>query len=222
MKDNTQVIAIDGAAATGKSTLAKKLAADIGYIYMDTGLMFRVLTYEAIEREIVTAHTIDQTALLRYLEKSEFSWQADQLAFNDKVYGDEIRTMSVSQEVSRIAALEIIRNFTLDNQRRLAKDKKIVMDGRDIGTVVFPKAAHKFFLQASPQIRAQRRWEELQQKGEKISLDSVLQNVLARDQIDSERVHAPLKQAADAQLIDTSDKSIDSLLAQMKSVIGYF
>lgn len=220
MKDKTQVIAIDGAAATGKSTLAKKLAADLGYIYMDTGLMFRVLTFEAIERDILSNHSIDQTALLRFLAKSKFSWQSDQLAFNNKVYGDEIRTMVVSQEVSRLAALEIVRNFTLDNQRRLAKGKKIVMDGRDIGTVVFPNAAYKFFLQASPQIRARRRWEELQQKGEKITLENVLQNVLTRDQIDSERENAPLKQATDAQLIDTSDKSIDTLLAQLKAVIG--
>lgn len=219
MKDKTKVIAIDGAAATGKSTLAKILATDLGYVYMDTGLMFRALTYEALQRNIIHKDGMDHEALLHFLSDSRFDWKNDQLALNEKVYGDEIRTLEVSEEVSNVAAQEVIRKFTLENQRRLAADKNIIMDGRDIGSVVFPDANHKFFLQATPEVRAERRWQELQQKGEQVTLKSVLENVRLRDKKDSERKHAPLKQAADAILIDTTQKSITDVLDLMKSYI---
>ena len=219
MKDKTKVIAIDGAAATGKSTLAKILATDLGYVYMDTGLMFRSLTYEALQRNIIHEGGMDHEALLHFLSDSRFDWKNDQLALNEQLYGDEIRTLKVSEEVSNVAAQEVIRKFTLENQRRLAADKNIVMDGRDIGSVVFPDANHKFFLQATPEVRAERRWQELQQKGEQITLNSVLENVRLRDKKDSERKHAPLKQAADAILIDTTQKSITDVLDLMKSYI---
>jgi len=219
LKDKTKVIAIDGAAATGKSTLAKILATDLGYVYMDTGLMFRSLTYEALQRNIIHEGGMDHEALLHFLSDSRFDWKNDQLALNEQLYGDEIRTLKVSEEVSNVAAQEVIRKFTLENQRRLAADKNIVMDGRDIGSVVFPDANHKFFLQATPEVRAERRWQELQQKGEQITLNSVLENVRLRDKKDSERKHAPLKQAADAILIDTTQKSITDVLDLMKSYI---
>ena len=219
MKDKTKVIAIDGAAATGKSTLAKILATDLGYVYMDTGLMFRSLTYEALQRNIIHKGGMDHEALLHFLSDSRFDWKNDQLALNEQLYGDEIRTIKVSEKVSNVAAQEVIRKFTLENQRRLAADKNIVMDGRDIGSVVFPDANHKFFLQATPEVRAERRWQELQQKGEQVTLNSVLENVRLRDKKDSERKHAPLKQAADAILIDTTQKSITDVLDLMKSYI---
>ena len=219
MKDKTKVIAIDGAAATGKSTLAKILATDLGYVYMDTGLMFRSLTYEALQRNIIHEGGMDHEALLHFLSDSRFDWKNDQLALNEQLYGDEIRTIKVSEKVSNVAAQEVIRKFTLENQRRLAADKNIVMDGRDIGSVVFPDANHKFFLQATPEVRAERRWQELQQKGEQVTLNSVLENVRLRDKKDSERKHAPLKQAADAILIDTTQKSITDVLDLMKSYI---
>ena len=219
MKDKTKVIAIDGAAATGKSTLAKILATDLGYVYMDTGLMFRALTYEALQRNIIHEGGMDHEALLHFLSDSRFDWKNDQLVLNEQVYGNEIRTLEVSEEVSNVAAQEVIRKFTLENQRRLAADKNIVMDGRDIGSVVFPDANHKFFLQATPEVRAERRWQELQQKGEQVTLNSVLENVRLRDKKDSERKHAPLKQAADAILIDTTQKSIKDVLDLMKSYI---
>ena len=219
MKDKTKVIAIDGAAATGKSTLAKILATDLGYVYMDTGLMFRALTYEALQRNIIHEGGMDHEALFHFLSDSRFDWKNDQLVLNEQLYGDEIRTLKVSEEVSNVAAQEVIRKFTLENQRRLAADKNIVMDGRDIGSVVFPDANHKFFLQATPEVRAERRWQELQQKGEQVTLNSVLENVRLRDKKDSERKHAPLKQAADAILIDTTQKSITDVLDLMKSYI---
>lgn len=219
MKDKTKVIAIDGAAATGKSTLAKILATDLGYVYMDTGLMFRALTYEALQRNIIHKDGMDHEALLHFLSDSRFDWKNDLLVLNEQVYGNEIRTLEVSEEVSNVAAQEVIRKFTLENQRRLAADKNIVMDGRDIGSVVFPDANHKFFLQATPEVRAERRWQELQQKGEQVTLNSVLENVRLRDKKDSERKHAPLKQAADAILIDTTQKSITDVLDLMKSYI---
>ena len=219
MKDKTKVIAIDGAAATGKSTLAKILATDLCYVYMDTGLMFRALTYETLQRNIIHEGGMDHEALLHFLSDSRFDWKNDQLALNEQLYGDEIRTLKVSEEVSNVAAQEVIRKFTLENQRRLAADKNIVMDGRDIGSVVFPDANHKFFLQATPEVRAERRWQELQQKGEQVTLNSVLENVRLRDKKDSERKHAPLKQSADAILIDTTQKSITDVLDLMKSYI---
>lgn len=216
---STQVIAIDGAAATGKSTLAQLLAADLGFIYMDTGLMFRALTYEALQRNMVHSESIQEQALRSFLKDSQFNWLNNQLALNGQVYGDEIRTLAVSQQVSRIAALKVVRDFTLANQRRLSQGNHIVMDGRDIGTVVFPNAQHKFFLEASAEVRAHRRWKELEQKRESTTFDSVLQNVMERDKLDSERAHAPLRKAKDAVCIDTSNKSIATILAEMKSLI---
>ena len=219
MNSQTQVIAIDGYASTGKSTLAKKLAQHLGYLYMDTGWMFRALTYEALQRGLLTEDGLDTKEFESFVENCRFQWQGKELNLNNQAYGDELRSHDVTQQVSFIAALPAVRSCTLKSQQDLAKDKKIIMDGRDIGTVVFPHASVKFFLTAATEVRAQRRWTELQQKGEKVSLDEVHQNVLNRDKRDSNRSVAPLRQASDAVVIDTSNLTLDEVFEKMISHI---
>ena len=214
---NTRVIAIDGYAATGKSTLAKKLASELNYRYMDTGAMFRVLTYQAMTQGFLKEDRLDNTAFEAFLSKSHFYWEGSTLGFNKQVLGNEIRTYEVSTNVSKIAALPYVRKFALKSQRDLAQGHSIVMDGRDIGTVVFPEAEHKFFLDASPEVRAQRRWEEMQQQGSTVSLEAILENVRARDKEDSERAIAPLRKADDALLIDTSNQNIEEVFQTLLS-----
>ena len=214
---NTRVIAIDGYAATGKSTLAKKLASELNYRYMDTGSMFRVLTYQAMTQGFLKEDRLDNTAFEAFLSKSHFYWEGSTLGFNQQVLRNEIRTYKVSTNVSKIAALPYVRKFALKSQRDLAQGHSIVMDGRDIGTVVFPEAKHKFFLDASPEVRAQRRWEEMQQQGSTVSLEAILENVRARDKEDSERAIAPLRKADDALLIDTSNQNIEEVFQTLLS-----
>lgn len=214
---NTRVIAIDGYAATGKSTLAKKLASELNYRYMDTGSMFRMLTYQAMTQGFLKEDRLDNTAFEAFLSKSHFYWEGSTLGFNQQVLRNEIRTYKVSTNVSKIAALPYVRKFALKSQRDLAQGHSIVMDGRDIGTVVFPEAKHKFFLDASPEVRAQRRWEEMQQQGSTVSLEAILENIRARDKEDSERAIAPLRKADDALLIDTSNQNIEEVFQTLLS-----
>ena len=214
---NTRVIAIDGYAATGKSTLAKKLASELNYRYMDTGSMFRVLTYQAMTQGFLKEDRLDNTAFEAFLSKSHFYWEGSTLGFNQQVLRNEIRTYEVSTNVSKIAAFPYVRKFALKSQRDLAQGHSIVMDGRDIGTVVFPEATHKFFLDASPEVRAQRRWEEMQQQGSTVSLEAILENIRARDKEDSERAIAPLRKADDALLIDTSNQNIEEVFQTLLS-----
>ena len=214
---NIRVIAIDGYAATGKSTLAKKLASELNYRYMDTGSMFRVLTYQAMTQGFLKDDRLDNTAFEAFLSKSHFYWEGSTLGFNQQVLRNEIRTYEVSTNVSKIAAFPYVRKFALKSQRDLAQGHSIVMDGRDIGTVVFPEAKHKFFLDASPEVRAQRRWEEMQQQGSTVSLEAILENIRARDKEDSERAIAPLRKADDALLIDTSNQNIEEVFQTLLS-----
>jgi cytidylate kinase len=214
---NIRVIAIDGYAATGKSTLAKKLASELNYRYMDTGSMFRVLTYQAMTQGFLKDDRLDNTAFEAFLSKNHFYWEGSTLGFNQQVLRNEIRTYEVSTNVSKIAALPYVRKFALKSQRDLAQGHSIVMDGRDIGTVVFPEAKHKFFLDASPEVRAQRRWEEMQQQGSTVSLEAILENIRARDKEDSERAIAPLRKADDALLIDTSNQNIEEVFQTLLS-----
>ena len=213
----TRIIAIDGYAATGKSTLAKKLAAALNFRYMDTGAMFRILTYQAMVQGFLKEDRLNDTAFEAFLSKSHFYWEGSELGFNKQVLGNKIRTYEVSTNVSKIAALPYVRKFTLKSQRDLAQGYSIVMDGRDIGTVVFPEAQHKFFLDASPEVRAQRRWKEMQQQGSTISLEAVLENVRTRDKEDSSRTIAPLRKADDALLIDTSNQNIEEVFQILMS-----
>ncbi len=207
----TQVIAIDGYAATGKSTIAKRLASHLGYRYMDTGAMFRCLTYHALQKGFLSDSGIKNTTFAAFLDESSFQWSGEHLNFNNSPLGDEIRSHEVSDNVSRIAALPYIRTFTLTAQRNLANGQKIVMDGRDIGTVVFPNARHKFFLTASAEVRAQRRFLEMREKGSDVGYEAVLKNVKKRDFQDSNRAIAPLVKSEDAVEVDTSNLTIEAV-----------
>lgn len=212
---NENVIAIDGHASTGKSTLAKRLAKKLNCLYMDTGYMFRVLAYLGLKKGFITENSIDETALMDAIKALRFSWLAHkngmQMAFDGTVFGDEIRGAEVSSQVSKIAALERVRTFLLAQQRLLAQDQKVIMDGRDIGTVVFPEAQFKFFMTAAAEIRAERRHQELLSKGIASDFNTVLANIIARDEQDTNRKIAPLKKAEDAIEINTGNLSVEEV-----------
>jgi len=216
------IIAIDGFAATGKSTVAKKIAAALGYIYIDTGAMYRAVTYFGQKQS--TEESIDILQLIEALPQIKIHFEntaQGQLTFlNDENISTEIRESKVNNAVSDVASLEEVRNFLISQQRSLGKNKGIVMDGRDIGTVVFPEAECKFFLRASPEIRAQRRHKEQLEAGNLESYEAVLSNVKARDHQDSTRKINPLRKADSALEIDVSSLSIEEVYQSMSKQIS--
>lgn len=221
----TTVIAIDGYASTGKSTLSKRLATHLGFTYVDTGYMFRVISFLVLQKNWLNEKGIDQTSLTHALPQLQFSWQSQPtgeklMAVNGKVYGEELRSAEVSNLVSKVAAIPAVRTHLLNQQRELSKATSVVMDGRDIGTVVFPNAQHKFFLNATPAIRAQRRFEEMQAKGIPGTYEEVLANVIERDRLDSSRSIAPLKKAKDAIEIDTSSLDVEEVFTFLCHNLG--
>ncbi len=212
---NKNVIAIDGYASTGKSTLAKRLAKRLDCLYMDTGYMFRVLAYLGLKKGLISTEGIDEKALLDTVASARFSWvkttEGMQMAFDGSVFGDEIRGTEVSNQVSKVATLKGVRAYLLTQQRLLAQNQSVIMDGRDIGTVVFPDAHFKFFMTAAAEIRAKRRHLELQSKGMDSDYTAVLQNVIARDELDTQREIAPLRKAKDAVEINTGELSVEEV-----------
>ena len=216
---NTRVIAIDGYAATGKSTLAKKLASELNYRYMDTGSMFRVLTYQAMTHGFLKEDRLDNTAFEAFLSKRHFYWVGSTLGFNQQVLRNEIRTYKVSTNVSKIAALPYVRKFALKSQRDLAQGHSIVMDGRDIGSVVFPNAELKLFLNASAEVRARRRHSEYIKQNINVDYSEVLNNLQSRDLDDSNRQDSPLIVANDAIEIDNSSMTIDAQLILVQNIL---
>jgi len=220
------IIAIDGFAATGKSTVAKKIANSLGYVYIDTGAMYRSVTYFGQKQNdgegIDVMQLVDSLSQLKiHFENSE---QGQQTFLNDENVTVKIRESKVNNAVSDIASVKEIRDFLVTQQRQMGKDKGIVMDGRDIGTVVFPEAESKFFLTASPEIRAKRRHKEQLEAGNLEPYEAVLENVKARDHQDSTRLINPLRKAESAVEIEVSNLSIDEVYEQMmnqiKGVIG--
>lgn len=207
-------IAIDGFSSCGKSTMAKDLAKEIGYIYIDSGAMYRAVTLYALEQGIISNGQIDGQRLQAELEQIRISFRLNPATGRPDTYlnGEnvegKIRGMEVSQQVSPIAALPFVREAMVRQQQEMGKAKGIVMDGRDIGTTVFPDAELKIFVTASPEIRAQRRFDELKAKGEEARLDEILENVKQRDYIDQHRATSPLRKADDALLLDNSDMTI--------------
>lgn len=203
-------IAIDGFSSTGKSTLAKQLAKNLGYIYVDTGAMYRAIALFAMQNNFISKDTLDKVSLINSLPniKLQFHFNAElgfaEMYLNEVNVEKEIRTIEVSGFVSRIAEVSEVRSKLVEQQQEMGKDKGIVMDGRDIGTVVFPEAELKIFMTSSPETRAKRRFEELQAKGDSVSYDEVLQNVQERDYIDTHRADSPLVKAEDAVEIDNS------------------
>jgi len=214
---STKIIAIDGFASTGKSTLSKRLAQHLGFTYMDTGYMFRVVTLQVLKNKWLEAGVLNDAALASFLPELNFHWVEQDclkaLGANGVVYGEEIRTQEVSALVSQVAANAAVRQHLLEQQRSLAKSANVVMDGRDIGTVVFPQADLKFYLIAQAEIRAQRRFDEMQAKGLTADFDAILANVVERDHLDSTREIAPLKKADDAIEIDTSHYTVEEVFA---------
>lgn len=209
------VIAIDGFSSCGKSTMAKDLAREVGYIYVDTGAMYRAVTLFAMRNDVFDAEgNIDETRLRALLPDVKLTFQLNnetklpEVCLNGENVERYIRTLEVSQHVSPIAALPFVREKLVEQQQAMGNEKGIVMDGRDIGTVVFPNAELKIFVTASAEIRAQRRFKELETKGMPADFDEILQNVEQRDYIDTHRETSPLRQADDALVLDNSHLTI--------------
>lgn len=208
------IIAIDGHSSSGKSTMAKDLAREIGYIYIDTGAMYRAVTLYCLRKGYIQGDKIQEEALKADLDKVDISFRYNaetgrpDTYLNGEKVEKEIRSMEVADKVSPVAALGFVRRAMVAKQQEMGKAKGIVMDGRDIGTVVFPNAELKVFVTASPEVRARRRLEELQAKGEQTTYEEVLANVKKRDYIDSTREESPLRQAPDALVLDNSNMTI--------------
>ena len=207
---NNITIAIDGFSSTGKSTLAKQLAKHLGYVYVDTGAMYRAVTYFAMQNHLVGEDFLDKEGLIQKLTEIKLHFQFNpELGFAEMYLNNvnvemQIRTIEVSRLVSKIAEISEVRSKLVEQQQEMGKNKGIVMDGRDIGTVVFPEAELKLFMTASAHTRAKRRFDELVDKGQNVSYDEVLQNVEERDYIDTHREDSPLVKAQDAIEIDNS------------------
>jgi cytidylate kinase len=208
--DKKITIAIDGFSSTGKSTLAKQLANHLGYVYVDTGAMYRAVTFFAMQNGYINIDSFDKEILINSLPsiKLQFKFNADlgfaEMYLNEVNVETEIRTIEVSNFVSKVAEVSEVRAKLVEQQKEMGKDKAIVMDGRDIGTVVFPYAELKIFMTASATTRAQRRYDELIKKGDTVTYDEVLANVEKRDYIDTHRKDSPLVMADDAIEIDNS------------------
>jgi cytidylate kinase len=218
MPDKEIIVAIDGHSSCGKSTMAKQLAQKLGYIYIDSGAMYRVVTLVALRKGFIVDGKPDIQKVISELKNINISFKWDEVLgknttfLNGENVEDEIRQLEVSQNVSPISTIAEVRAEMVKQQRKNGKNKGIVMDGRDIGTVVFPDAELKIFMTASPEIRAQRRFLELTEKGEKVDFDEILKNVESRDKIDSTRAISPLKKAGDAIVLDNSNLSRDDQL----------
>lgn len=220
------IIAIDGHASCGKSTLAKKIANFLNYTYIDTGAMYRAVTLYAIENNFVQNNELDKQALVDVLNDINIEFFHNQKTgenttiLNGKNVEEEIRTMRVSEFASPVATIAEVRTKLVDLQQKMGDRKRISMDGRDIGTVVFPNADLKIFLTASSKIRALRRHNELTEKGHIVNYDDILDNVISRDNIDSTRKESPLKQADDAILIDNSNLNAEETFAVVVAIIA--
>lgn len=218
MKDHKIIIAIDGHSSCGKSTIAKAVAVRFGYIFIDSGAMYRAVTLYALRNHLVIDGVVKQKELIQALPliKIEFRYNTEMQKSDTYLNGEnvenEIRQLPVSQNVSPVATIAEVRAAMVRQQQEMGKDKGIVMDGRDIGTVVFPEAELKLFVTASAEIRAARRFKELEAKGESVSYDEILQNVQERDFIDSTRENSPLKKAEDAIVLDNSTMTRDEQL----------
>jgi len=209
------IIAIDGHSSCGKSTMAKDLAKKIGYRYIDTGAMYRAITLYCLQNGLFRGEMIDTEGLKKAITNIKIDFQFNpetgksDTCLNGQNVEKEIRTMEVADKVSIVSTIGFVRHAMVVQQQEMGKEKGIVMDGRDIGTVVFPNAELKIFVTARPEIRAQRRLDELNAKGETVSFEEVLKNVEKRDLIDSTRAESPLKQADNALVLDNSDITIE-------------
>ena len=218
------IIAIDGYSSTGKSSFAKLVANAFSFLYLDSGALYRAVTLFALRNHFIAGDgTIDTKLLKEHLNEAAISFKntpnGSQTFLGEKCIEQEIRTLEISGLVSPIATLPIVRDFVDEKLREFGKAKRIVMDGRDIGTTVFPNAEIKIFMTADPKIRAQRRFDELKQKGENPVFEKVIKNLLERDYIDSHREASPLVQAQDAFVLDNSHLNMNEELAWLQGII---
>ena len=214
-------IAIDGPAGAGKSTIAKRLAAELGYHYVDTGAIYRTVAYFM---DLLGVSPKDVDGVERYIDELTIEIEYDEdgkqhMIMNGMDVTDDIRTQDISQTASLVSAHAVVREVLLDMQRDIAKAHNVIMDGRDIGTVVLPKATVKIFLTASPEVRAKRRCDELVAKGQKAKYETILKEIQQRDYQDTHREIAPLKLARDSIKVDTSDMDIEQVIAAIKEII---
>lgn len=214
-------IAVDGHSSCGKSTLAKQIAKHFGFVYIDTGAMYRTVALYAMRTGIIDADgAIDQKALQANIGKIKVSFLKNGHATLDgEDVENQIRTLEVSGKVSKVAAIKFVREAMVGLQRLMAQDESVIMDGRDIGTVVFPDAELKIFVTARDEVRAQRRYDELTGKGEQATYEAVLANLRERDHLDSTRAESPLRQADDAVLLDNSDMTREEQFEVAKKLV---
>lgn len=231
------IIAIDGPAGSGKSTLAKLISEELGFIYLDTGAMYRLVTLKALNERIdfgvlknlvnlrtdkncssEEAYTAEKVKEI--LKNIDINIEKDRFFLDSNDVSEEIRRPAVSENVSDIAKIREVREEMVKLQREFSKSRDVILDGRDIGTVVFPDADVKIFLVADPEERARRRHRELTEKGENVSMEEILENIVTRDKIDSTREESPLKKADDAIEIDTTSKGIESIKKEILRIIG--
>ncbi|MBE6981761.1 MAG: (d)CMP kinase [Ruminococcaceae bacterium] len=218
----TYSIAIDGPAGAGKSTIARRLAAELGYYYVDTGAIYRTVAYFL---DLLGISPKDIDGVSRYIDELTVEIEYDEdgkqhMIMNGMDVTEDIRTQEISQKASLVSAHAIVRDMLLDMQRDVAKRHNVVMDGRDIGSVVLPKATVKIFLTADAEVRAKRRCDELIAKGQKANFEQVLKQIQQRDYQDTHREVAPLKMCRDSVKLDTSELDIDGVLAAMKTIIA--
>ena len=221
MENNTQkiVIAIDGFSSCGKSTFAKAIAARLGYIFIDTGAMYRAVTLYALEQGAIVDGKVDEAAVVALLPEVNISFKfnaergASDVYVNGELAEGKIRSIEVSNCVSSVSSIREVREKLLAMQQQMGREMGVVMDGRDIGTVVFPDAELKIFMTAEPKVRAERRYAELTAKGDKVTMEEILENVISRDKADMERAISPLRQAEDAVVLDNSYMSVEEQMA---------
>ena len=213
------IIALDGFSSCGKSTFAKAIAARLGYIFIDTGAMYRAVTLYALEQGAIGENGVDEAAVVELLPQINISFRfnaergASDVYVNGELVEDKIRSIEVSNAVSSVSSIGAVREKLVAMQQQMGRERGVVMDGRDIGTVVFPDAELKIFMTAEATVRAQRRYAELTAKGDNVTLEEILENVISRDKADMERAISPLRQAEDAVVLDNSHMSVEEQMA---------
>ena len=215
------IIAIDGPAGSGKSTIAKLVAKDMGLVYLDTGAMYRIVTLKALNEGILGNDGLNELEKIKkLLDDFNIDIRENGFYLDDVDVSEEIRKPVVSENVSDVAAIREVREKMVDLQRKFSESKNVILDGRDIGTVVFPNADLKIFLVADAKERAKRRYRELIEKGENVEIEEIYENILKRDKIDSTRKESPLKKAKDAVEVDTTSKSIEEVKNEILRMVN--
>ena len=221
MSNNSKkiIVAVDGYSSCGKSTFAKAIAARLGYIFIDTGAMYRAVTLYAIEQGAIVDGVVDEAAVVALLPKIDIGFKfnsergASDIYVNGECVESKIRSIEVSNCVSKVSSIAQVRSKLVAMQQAMGRERGVVMDGRDIGTVVFPDAEMKIFMTADAKVRAERRYAELTAKGDKVTMQEILENVISRDRADENRAISPLRRAADAELLDNSHMSVEEQMA---------